>query len=104
MTPTEMRNKAAEYHAQAKALSPQYRAALKIRTTKEGAKLEKEIGDKMSEFDRLGFDLERQADYLEMSGLINSLVAVIKPLSSISQRNKIQAIQHLLNGVRKNEY
>lgn len=100
MTPNQMRQKAAEYHAQAKALSPRFRAAIKARTTPQGAREYNQIGDEMSRLDKMGFDLEKEADILESKQFFDSLLNVAEQFKSISRPNKIYAINALSDRIR----
>jgi hypothetical protein len=101
MTPDQMRQKAAEYHAQAKAYSPQFRSLIKSRFNSQAERDRyTEIGNEMSRLDGLGFELERQADIMESQKLLDSLVAAITPFSTISKANKIHAVKVFADFVR----
>ena len=96
-----MREKAADYHAQAKAYSPQFRSLIKSRFNSESERDRyNKIGSEMSRLDGLGFELEWQADIMETNQLMESLLDAFHPFKSISTPNKIHAIKVLSEHVR----
>jgi hypothetical protein len=101
MTPHQMREKAADYHAQAKAYSPEFRRLLKSRFNSESERDRyNKIGSEMSRLDGLGFELERQADIMETNELLESLLDAFHRFKSISTPNKMHAIKFLSEYVR----
>jgi hypothetical protein len=101
MTPDQMREKAADYHAQARAYSTKFRDLIKSRFNSQAERDRyNEIGNEMSRLDGLGFELERQADIMESQELFDSLLDATTPFAEISKPNKMHAIKVLSDYVR----